>query len=149
MKWEESMKTTTWLSEMTVGDPVIDAVHRALFDQLVFLLRARDSELGDGFLSLTDKLECDFREEERLMEGLDFPGLHGHREEHAKVLGALHQVDPADAGAAREALRLMLKWFPAHVATMDSALVVALRRAAVPAAAVSPLPASAGAPAPR
>lgn len=117
------MKTTTWLSEMTVGDAVIDAAHRALFDQMVFLLRAKDSELGAGFPSLTDKLEVDFREEERLMEGLDFAGLHGHREEHAKVLGALHQVDPADAGAAREALRLMLQWFPAHVATMGKSVV--------------------------
>ena len=106
MKREESMKTTTWLSEMTVGDPVIDAAHRALFDQMVFLLRAKDSELGDGFLSLTDKLEYDFREEERLMEGLDFPGLHGHREEHAKVLAALHQVDPADAGCRCNRMRL-------------------------------------------
>lgn len=133
------MKTTTWLSEMNVGDAVIDAAHRALFDQMLLVFRNKDSELGAGFLALTDKLEIDFREEEKLMECLDFPGLHSHREEHAKVLGALHHVDPADAGAAREVLRLMLQWFPAHVATMDSALVLALRRAAVPAAAASPL----------
>ena len=133
------MKKTTWLSEMNVGDAVIDAAHRALSDQMLLVFRNKDSELGAGFLSLTDKLECDFREEEKLMEGLDFPGLRSHREEHAKVLGTLHRVDPADAGAAREVLRLMLQWFPAHVATMDSALVVALRRAAVPAAARSPL----------
>ena len=129
------MKQSTWLPEWTVGHGAIDAAHQALFDQMVLLLSEKDSELVDGILALTDKLERDFREEETLMEGLDFPDLRSHREEHAKVLSALHHVDPDDAAVAREVLELMLQWFPAHVATLDAALVVALRRIAVPAAA--------------
>lgn len=133
------MNEGTHLTELTVGNAAIDAAHKALFDQMLFVFGAKDSELGTGLLSLSDKVERDFREEETLMEGLDFPDLRSHREEHAKVLSALHHVDPSDAGAAREVLQLMLQWFPAHVATMDSALVVALRRAAVPAAISSTL----------
>ena len=129
------MKQSPWLPEMTVGYVAIDAAHQALFEQMVLLLGGKDSDLVDGVLALTDKLERDFREEETLMEGLDFPGLRSHREEHAKVLSALHHVDPGEAAAAREVLDLMLQWFPAHVAIMDAALVVALRRAAVPASA--------------
>lgn len=127
------MKKTTWLSEMKVGNAEIDAAHKALFDQMLCVFRARDNELSAGILSLTDKLERDFCAEEALMEGLDFPGLHSHREEHARVLSALHHIDPCDAAAAREAVQLMLRWFPAHVATMDAALVAARRPAAIPA----------------
>jgi hemerythrin len=124
------MEQMTWLSEMTVGNAAIDAAHKALFDQMVLLLCGKDSALATGFLSLADKLERDFREEETLMEGIDFPGIRRHREEHAKVLSALHHLDPSDAAAAREVLTLMLQWFPAHVATMDAALVAALPRGA-------------------
>jgi hemerythrin len=131
------MKQMTWLSELTVGNAALDAAHKGLFDQMVLLLCGKDGALAAGFLSLADKLERDFREEEMLMEGIDFLGTRRHREEHAKVLSALHHVDPGDALAAREVLTLMMQWFPAHVATMDAALVAALARSGALAAPAS------------
>lgn len=124
-----------WLPEMTIGNAVIDAAHKALFDQMQLLLRGSDGELEAGLLPLSDRLERDFREEETLMEALDFPGIRNHRAEHARVLSALHHLEPGDAGAAREVLELMAQWFPMHVATMDVELAAALgcRVARVPA----------------
>lgn len=127
------MKHMEWLPQMTVGNVVIDAAHRALFDEMQSLLDGADAELGAGFLRLSDTLECDFREEEALMESFDFSGIRNHRAEHARVLSALHHVEPGDAGAAREVLQLMAQWFPVHVATMDAELAAALRRGAVAA----------------
>lgn len=124
-----------WLPEMTVGHGGIDAAHQALFDQMQRLLGGSDAELDVGLLPLSDRLERDFREEESLMEAFDFSGLRDHREEHARVLSALHHVEPGDAGAAREVMQLMSQWFPVHVATMDAELVAALRRGAGPAPA--------------
>lgn len=131
------MKKMTWLSELTVGNAALDAAHKGMFDQMVLLLCGKDSGLAAGFLSLADKLERDFREEEMLMEDIDFPGIRRHREEHAKVLSALHRVDPGDPLAAREVLTLMMQWFPAHVATMDAALVAALASSGALAAPAS------------
>lgn len=122
------MKHMEWLPHMTVGNAVIDAAHKALFDEMQSLLGGSDAELDAGLLSLSDKLERDFREEEAVMEAVDFPGIRNHRAEHARVLSALHHVAPGDTGAAREVLQLMAQWFPAHVATMDAELVAALRR---------------------
>lgn len=120
------MKYMEWLPEMTIGNAVIDAAHKALFDQMQLLLRGSDGELDAGLLPLSDRLERDFREEETLMEALDFPGIKNHRAEHARVLSALHHLEPGDAGAARKVLELMAQWFPMHVATMDVELAAAL-----------------------
>jgi hemerythrin len=120
-----------WLPKMTVGNAAIDAAHKALFDEMQCLLGGADAELDAGLLCLSDRLERDFREEESLMEALDFSGIRNHRAEHARVLSALHHVAPADAVAAREVLQLLSLWFPVHVITMDAELVAALRRGAV------------------
>jgi hemerythrin-like metal-binding protein len=122
------MEIMEWLPEMTVGNAAIDAAHEALFDQMQFLLGAQDTDIVIGLLTLAERLERDFREEETLMEGIEFAGLRPHREEHARVLSALHHVDTGDPMAAREVLQLMVQWFPLHVMTMDAALVAALRR---------------------
>ncbi|HEU4375257.1 MAG TPA: hemerythrin family protein [Telluria sp.] len=124
------MKHMEWLPQMTVGNAAIDAAHKALFDEMQSLLGAVDVDLDAGFLRLSDRLECDFREEETLMESFDFPGIRNHRADHARVLSALHHVAPGDVDAAREVLQLMVQWFPLHVAAMDAELAAALRRRA-------------------
>lgn len=126
------MKIMEWLPEMTVGNAAVDAAHKALFAQMQFLLGAQDADIAIVFPTLADRLERDFREEETLMEGIEFPGLRPHREEHARVLSALHHADTGEAAAAREVLQLMVEWFPLHVMTMDAALVAALRRDVFP-----------------
>jgi hemerythrin-like metal-binding protein len=126
-----------WLPKMTVGNAAIDAAHEALFDEMQCLLGGADGELDAGLLCLSDKLERDFREEETLMEALEFSGIRNHRAEHARVLSALHHVAPGDVAAAREVLQLMSLWFPVHVTTMDAELAAALHHAPAVAAAHS------------
>jgi hemerythrin len=115
---------------MALGNVVIDAAHMALLDRMLVLLSGPDCDLDAGLSVLVDKLERDFRAEEEFMEGINFPDIRAHREEHARVLGALHHIGAGDAVAAREALQLMSQWFPVHLATLDTALAVALDLAA-------------------
>lgn len=126
------MESMVWSPAMELGNPVLDAAHRELFDEMLRLGSARDSELRAGFPVLADKLECDFREEEALMETIDYPGIKEHREQHARVLSALHHVDVEDVAAARECLELLPQWFQVHLATMDTALAVGLDLASSP-----------------
>jgi hemerythrin len=126
------MESMVWSPEMALGNVVIDAAHKDLFEQMFILLSGPDSELDSGLPLLVDQMERDFREEEDLMEGTDFPGIRSHREEHARVLGALHHIIPGEPLAAREVLQLMAQWFPVHLATQDKALTIALDLAARP-----------------
>ena len=116
------MDVLEWTADMELGNPALDDAHRELFDEMMRLYAAPDSELEEGLPLLCDKLERDFREEEDLMEAMDISGIKEHREQHARVLSALHHVVVGEPAEAREALLLLPQWFQEHLTTMDRAL---------------------------
>lgn len=124
------MKLLAWLPQMSLGIPVMDDAHKAFVETLAHLQTAPDHEFAVDLFAMIARLERDFREEETLMEQVDYSGLSSHREQHARVLGALHNVVPAvmrnEFDQARKVIDLLAQWFLFHLATMDSALAVAL-----------------------
>ncbi|MGZ8291380.1 MAG: bacteriohemerythrin [Telluria sp.] len=117
------MYVQCWTHAMELGNPAIDAAHRNLFNEMRRLSEAPDSELEQGVARLAAHLERDFLDEEVLLESADDPGIKAHREEHARILGAMHHVEVGSVAEAREAIRLLSEWFQAHLETMDRALV--------------------------
>ena len=115
--------------ELGVGD--IDDAHRALLEMINALLDGSDGDVLQGMDPLVDMLERDFREEEMQMEQVEYMGTRIHREQHARVLAALHRVPEGDVAAARAALILLPQWFSLHLSTFDSALAAAIARHAV------------------
>ena len=124
------MKTLAWLPQMSLGIPVMDDAHKAFVETLGFLQTAPDHEFAVELFAMIARLERDFRKEETLMEQVDYSGLPNHREQHARVLGALHNLVPAvmreEFEQARKVIDLLAQWFVFHLATMDSALAVTL-----------------------
>lgn len=124
------MQTIKWSPEMSLGIKGMDAAHKEFLEDLAELLTMPDERFAEAFMQLIGKVEKDFHEEEDLMEEMDYPGLPGHREQHARVLGALHHVAPhvmsGDIGLGREAAELLPQWFLFHLSTMDTALAFAL-----------------------
>lgn len=124
------MESIHWDQNMALGVPEMDNAHKAFLDELGDLLNLPDDQFGPAFLAMIGKVEADFREEEELMEQIEYPGLQGHCEQHARVLGALHHVAPhvmeGDIGLGREAAELLPQWFLFHLSTMDTALAFAL-----------------------
>lgn len=117
----------------TCGVASIDAAHKELRAALARVAALPDAQFDTGFPSFVDAIEYDFRHEEILMEAIDYTGLRSHREEHARVLAALHQcerqVNAGDIGTGREALHLLAQWIVAHEARADYALGAAIVRA--------------------
>jgi hemerythrin len=111
---------------MTLGADAMDEVHRDLLAQMNALLNGSDSDVAQGMEGLVELMERDFRGEEALMERIGYPGIRPHMEQHARVLAALHRIEPGDVLAARAALVLLPQWFEVHLATLDAALLVAL-----------------------
>ena len=124
------MESLTWTVQMALGIPEMDREHKAMLENLAHLAALPNAEFGARFFSLIATMESDFRCEEELMEKINFPALQSHREQHARVLSALHHVVPSvklgEFGTAREAIELLPQWFLFHLSTMDTALVVAL-----------------------
>ncbi|HYD61233.1 MAG TPA: hemerythrin domain-containing protein [Noviherbaspirillum sp.] len=124
------MQTIKWSQDMSLGVSGMDDAHREFLDELTGLLTTPDHMFAPAFMRLVERIEKDFHEEEELMEEIDYPGLQGHREQHARVLGALHHVAPhvmdGDLSLGREAAELLPQWFLFHLSTMDTALAFAL-----------------------
>ena len=124
------MQSIKWSQDMSLGVKDMDDAHKEFFEDLTVLLTTPDNDFAPAFMRLIGKVEKDFHEEEELMEEMDYPGLQGHREQHARVLGALHHVAPhvmsGDVGLGREAAELLPQWFLFHLSTMDTALALAL-----------------------
>lgn len=124
------MKSAAWSPDMLLGVPEMDEAHESFMSLLNRVADAPDSGFSEAFNALLVRIEHDFRSEELLMERIDYPGLRSHREQHARVLAALHQAVPAVASGelaiGRKALELLPKWFVFHLATMDTALAFAL-----------------------
>jgi hemerythrin len=141
---EARMPHDFWSPEMSTGLPAMDDLHRAFCENLSSLADLKDEEFRlayPGFVCAAERL---FSQEEEWMEEIEFPILKSHREQHARVLSALHHTQSAIAVGELETGRklvteLLPAWFALHAGTMNMALAMALQiKDAVPMPAWSP-----------
>jgi hemerythrin-like metal-binding protein len=126
------MLQTIWLPQMSSGAPALDHLHQAFIEALKNASAAADSEFCARYLTLTERSEHIFRQEDQWMDAIDFAGAKAHREQHARVLAALHNTRLAvlqgDLALGRRMANVLLPhWFAFHLATMDTALAFALQ----------------------
>lgn len=110
----------------------MDTLHHDLFATLDELSCTNDHAFPQGYGTLVRKVERVFRTEEQWMEDTDFPALRSHQEQHARVLGGLHNVHRrvmnGEIDVGREVVEYLLpQWLAFHISTMDAALAVAMK----------------------
>jgi len=128
------MRRTISPSSSQPGVFALDTLHDSFLRDLSELAATPDNEFCSRYLEFIKQTEHAFRVEEDWMDALDLPVIRSHREQHARVLGALHHVYACvidgDVGIGREAAkRLLPRWFAIHGATMDAALAAEIRGA--------------------
>ena len=128
-----NFSTTSWMAKNVAG--MMNQARRDLSERTERLATTADDQFADGFTALIADIETSFRDEEAVMEALNYPALRSHREQHARALAALHHAEPqvegGDIGLGREALALLPKWLLLHRSTMDLALANATRAPAL------------------
>lgn len=125
------MADSRWNDELLTGDAMVDEQHRTLFEMVERFADALDAG-GDGE-AVADTLyevlvyaEDHFRDEEALMERIDYPGLESQRRMHAAF--AADAKDMARAFIERHSvtgpvlLDYLTDWLDNHVRTQDMAL---------------------------
>lgn len=124
------MNTPKWSADMRLGLACVDAGHEAVLAQLRRLDSVSDDQFAAAFLRMVAQLEMEFQEEEAIMEEIAFSGLREHREQHARVLAAMHQTScrvlQGDLARGRKAAELLGQWFIAHLATHDTLLALSV-----------------------
>ena len=125
------MQNLKWSPEMVLGVPNIDALHQSFVEILAKLNTASDEQFAHQYNALVANMERDFYEEEQQMEEIAFPALHSHREQHARVLSAMHHAQGhvmcGDIVAGRDVIALLPQWFTFHLSTMDAALAITIQ----------------------
>lgn len=86
-----------WSEEYALGDSLVDAEHRAFFEEAAKLRAALESdEPKDGIMAycrtFVANLRTHFADEEALMARIGFPALAVHRGEHERLLVRTEQV---------------------------------------------------------
>jgi hemerythrin len=118
--------------EMSTGVAAMDELHRDFFEALIGLSSTSAKEFEARYGAFVSKAEHVFSTEEQWMEEIDFPIIKSHREQHARVLSALHHVHSrvmnGDLMTGREVVeKLLPQWFVFHISTMDVALAAAMQ----------------------
>lgn len=125
------MQNLKWSPEMVLGVPNIDALHQSFVEILAKLNTASDEQFAHQYNALVANMERDFYEEELQMEEIAFPALQSHREQHARVLSAMHHAQGhvmcGDIAAGRDVIALLPQWFTFHLSTMDAALAITIQ----------------------
>ncbi len=144
------MLHTTWPSDSLLGMPLLDQLHYDLIVTIDRLASAQDHEFSSGYRALVRQMEQAFETEEQWMEEINFQSLKVHREQHARVLAALHNVHGrvmnGELSLGREVIRELLpQWFAFHISTMDATLARSMQTMLAQAAWI-PQPAAAAEP---
>ena len=124
------MKNLIWPALMPLHLAAENDLRNTFVEELSYLMTAPDHEFGPSLFALIARMERDFQEEEALMERIDFPDLHNHREQHARLLATLHHLVPkvmaGDYDLARISIEVLPHWLLCHLVKMDAALIAAL-----------------------
>ncbi|MGH8806456.1 MAG: bacteriohemerythrin [Noviherbaspirillum sp.] len=123
---------SNWMIDTASGLPAMDQLHHEFLETLNDLSTRQDREFRERYAAFVAKLEQVFRQEEQWMEDIDFPMLKIHREQHARVLGALHHLHSRLMGGEITIVRtvveqLLPQWFAFHASTMDASLARAMQ----------------------
>jgi hemerythrin-like metal-binding protein len=119
-----------------LGMDEMDTTHREFIDHVAALIASDNAEFPALFQALVTHTGAHFKAEGLLMRAAKYRGLPEHESEHHRVLGELQQLNrtlkrghlPLVRAYVREGL---MEWFDTHLAMMDAALVMHLKKQAL------------------
>jgi len=121
-------------SDISSGVQAMDRLHHDLFSAMDMLSSSDDSTFCNQYAAFVGKVEQAFREEEAWMDDIEFPAVTMHQEQHARVLGALHNVHArvmaGEFGLGRQVVgELLPQWLLLHISSMDIPLAQTMQQA--------------------
>ncbi|MDZ4349105.1 MAG: bacteriohemerythrin [Xanthomonadaceae bacterium] len=118
----------TWTDDFSVHDLRMDDQHRMLFDYINNLCDVMDRDRArpailDAYQKVLDYTGFHFRDEEALMERVNYPGLSKHRLVHqqlvTRALDFKERIKTGDAAAPDELKYFLKNWLTAHIKGID------------------------------
>jgi hemerythrin len=118
--------------DLALGIPVLDQSHRIVFDMLEAMENLPRPAFDKACRELATEFMEHLREENSLMERIDYPAAQVHRAAHGNLLERISRVlrllRDGEEATARDIVRSLPDWLEAHINTMDLALAIAVSR---------------------
>ena len=115
-----------WSDALLIGHAGMDRTHREFVECVQAMLGCADADLCAALRAFITHAQAHFDAEDQAMADSAFPAGDCHADEHAAVLesarAVLARVEAGDAALGRDFAAELARWFPAHVAQLDSAL---------------------------
>lgn len=117
-----------WKPEYSVAIESIDKQHQALVALIAHLqqamLEGRTKQVvGPLFASMNRYTKYHFAYEERLLEENAYPGLDAHRQEHARLIAELKELESkyiqGSLHAGAPLMKLLRSWLVDHICVHD------------------------------
>lgn len=117
------MSKFIWHHDYKIGNDLVDKQHQHLFKLANHIFEAPDKNaMNHCVLELFRYFRKHFKDEERLMRQLNFPGLENHAKAHNEMLERLTNISAHcknDELTVAELKTLMNDWLPAHIQKQD------------------------------
>ncbi|AMO24330.1 hypothetical protein GCM10027034_14510 [Ramlibacter solisilvae] len=125
------MPTLEWSEAVALGLSFMDDTHREFIDLLAAAESASDAVLPQAWHALVEHTAAHFGQEDQWMQKTGFAASNCHTTQHKVVLQVLREgsvrAAAGDLAPARQMIRELAEWFPAHAQSMDAALALHLR----------------------
>lgn len=117
-----------WNPKLTIDLPTIDEQHKKLIDLSNGLLQAMVNGMGqdvleDLFKELREYTDYHFKDEEKLMQEMGYPGLADQQAAHKSLIedvDKFHEQLMRDELSPNDALGFINEWIVNHIQEMDS-----------------------------
>ncbi len=125
---KKASKLIEWNSSYSFDIPSIDDQHRLLVSMIQHLQEAMlegrtKAVVAPLFGALNRYTKFHFEHEEQLLEQNGYPGFADHREQHAKLIVSLKDLEKKYANGTLNAgaplMQLMRSWLLDHICTHD------------------------------
>lgn len=129
MSSQEAPDLFAWSESFAIGDTFVDAQHKQLFSILSRLHWSMDNGDSQALVEKTlneliDYTQQHFRDEEALMESVQYPGLANHKAQHDelinKVEDMMEEFLDGEPVLTIELLIFLKEWLISHIAEEDA-----------------------------
>jgi len=125
-----TVATMEWSTEFAIGHANTDAQHQQLFKLLGLIRKASESDadredlIEKSLNALIEYTQVHFRDEEALMEQIQFPGFSEHRELHDNLIheveNMLDELQDGEYLLIDELMLFLTDWLSEHILTQDA-----------------------------
>lgn len=129
-----SSQNIEWSATLEIGNPSIDRQHKKLFDLAAAMVAEKEHvRVMRTLAALSDYVVIHFRDEEKMLAAIGYPGLEAHKKLHddfrARLAKLYANCNGMTLDRIAEEVRLLInEWLTQHIMVVDREYMAHMRK---------------------